>query len=97
MEKFDKTFKWTEKMPQIGAKGDLFQDKCFIIAHEEKKYKTLEFLLSVSYDCPFYYLKVKGIKGTELMCGDVDLEFHIGEGVNIFSIFQNQSPKIFRI
>ena len=57
---FCQMFEWTEKIPRIGQKGDIFRDRIFTAFN-------VKFSASFSYEDGTMFFKIKAISGTELL------------------------------
>ena len=71
---FSHMFEWTENIPKIGQKGDIFRDRIFT-ASIVKKGKVIKFSASFSYEGKTIFFKIKAISGTELLTGYKMKEF----------------------
>ena len=91
--KFEWTREWTEEVPRIGLKGNIFQNRIFNV--HVKKGKSIKFLARFKRflsDRKFVF-KVKAIEGTELLTDYGMKEFTYSDGFNRGSISKNEFIK----
>ena len=71
-------FVWEEEIPQSGQKGDLFQNRIFVVS--DKRGKIIKFSASFSYDLPEIRFEMKIVEGRKILKEVIDLEFRYTRG-----------------